>query len=647
LLERVLDELKNALPHFEVRREQYEMMKNVSDAMNYGLKSAVHAPTGTGKSFGYLIPFLAMKLVKQDYRITISTYTINLQQQLIKDLQLINQIYSKIKPLEKPLTYTILKGRSNYFCRKRFLENQDDLPVSFSEKVNDKLVSLKSLNQALDRQNMGFKMTSSQWELLTVESCKKTDCPFFADCSYFHDYFESESDVVITNHALYFNRELFVKDAWSDFSFHIFDESHKLEKVVLDTSTFDLSINKIEGWAKQGISVGYKHGFESAKINAWSSKYLFKHPTVMKFKAGLQAIDKRLESNDSSLAKLRFNERTIHTMIQELYDWQREMFHEFHETVPSDEKKENELYKEDRNNWGIGFGELHEFKSIFELEEEKRVPWVERNDFGDILLKVTPTSIIHLPPLFKNGVLFTSGTLAQNDSNKEFAARLNVELDIDNVLSTPFSLAEQTIVYASKNVNPRNADYEEQLEKEITELLLNGDLKTFVLFTSTQLMERMYNKLKNTLILHAKEQGFVLKVWLQERNNHIEIMNSFRNKNDKSVLFGTLSYFEGIDLQGESLTQIILTRLPFSVPTHPVQEILDRNQQYSKWEALIRFEQAFGRLIRTRSDYGSFNILDSRIYENQNTDFLQLFKKDSIEITDEHDKIKEFHKKRN
>lgn len=644
MLNQVLDEVKKLIPHFETRQEQVDMMNDVYHSMKNGSKIGIHAPTGTGKSLGYLIPFIAMKLENPGFNMTISTFTINLQEQLMKDLVLMNEVYEKLSPGQRPLSYAILKGRNNYFCHKRFAEAQDSIPLSLYEKINDKTLDLLTEHRALDRQNVGIKMSQTQWETMQVEGCKKEQCPFYENCTFFEHYHQKGKDLVIVNHSLFFNRHFYVSEAWNDFHFHVFDEAHKMEKVILDAATFDLSYEKVEKWAFQGMNLAYKHEFNKEKINEWFTSSFYQNPVVLKFKAGMNALTQRLSEPAASLEKLKFKEESIFKMVEQLLEWQKETIHSFKESLVTDEKKEDATFKEDENFWAVNSLELLEFFYLFKQEKDRRLVWAEKPENGKVSLKITPKHISYLPSLFTKGTLFASGTLAQNNSCQHFAERMNVTLDIDRVMPTPFSLCEQTMVYASTTINPKLSSYESELEVEIKALLQAGEQKTFILFTSVQTMKQMALKLKPFLANLSEEIGEPIETWVQDKTNHQHIMRSFSNQDVRSILFGTLSYFEGIDLKREALTQIILTRMPFSVPTHPIQELLDQNKGYSQWEALVRYEQAFGRLIRTKQDYGTFCVLDKRVYDYP--DFLTLFTKENIAITSDISEIATFHHKK-
>lgn len=647
ILHQVINKMNHFIPGFEPRKEQIQMMESVFQAMNEDKKAAIHAPTGTGKSLAYILPFVAKKIIDPDFRMTISTYTISLQEQLKKELELANSLYVSVKKdlqLEKqPFRWNINKGKSNYFCYHRFLESENMIPKTLFEKVENQFQALSINESRLDKQNFNLTIRSDQWDEMNVNTCKQDSCPYKKDCTFYKDYF-SPADLVIVNHSLFFARHFFVDGSWDYFQFHIFDEAHKLEKEILNSSTQDLSLRKVEFWVFQAVNIANKHGIDDERINEWARSQFYEHQVISVFRSGLEKLAVRINEPSIAFEKTNVPLSNIKKMFLTIQKWQKIMHETFLKQVVQYESLDlDSSLKEEVDVWGKNLLELNEFLSV--LEKEHSLFWLEKTN-NSVSFKVTPKRIDTIPTPFTKGTAFTSGTLAQNNSCLSFAKRLNVDLDIDLALSTPFSLNEQTLAYISKTTNPKSSDYLTQLEKEIFELITKGDMKTFVLFTAEEPMKKMYEKLKKPLEDYAKIHYGEIDIWLQDPTNYKKVVSSFKELDKRSVLFGTLTYFEGIDLKEESLTQVILTRLPFSVPTHPVQEILDQEYQYSKWEATIRFEQAFGRLIRSTNDYGSFAVLDNRILRFKA--FLDVFTQEGVPITHSLDDIEDFHiKKKN
>lgn len=640
-LKMVIEELKKLLPGFEERAEQTQMMEAVYEAMISDTKVAVHAPTGTGKSLGYLIPFIAVKIQKPEFTMSISTFSISLQEQLERDIQLVNQIYKALRG--KNLREVTLKGKANYFCHDRYDRalGEDSLSVKTADGVNE------HVNQnRWDRQNLGVSVSNEEWNKIKVESCLEEECPYAKHCTYFQSYFNPTYDVYIVNHSLFMTRSFYVDGAWDHVDFNIFDEAHKLEKVMLDSRTFELSVDNAERWASQGYSLAIDHGVEKEKANTWIRVMCYEHKTILSFKKLSENIRKVMKDSTGSCESLKVDTTKMKRFLTAIAEWQKQLYVSW-EALFSEEIQEKENFKEDKSLYGISLLELNEFLSLSHREDDAAVIWFEKPDRGELLYKVTPKSIQDIPNPYQKGLVLTSGTLAQGGTCSPIALRLGISLQNEKVMPTPFPLSEQTKVYVASDINPTDANhrnYENLLAERILELIKAGDGKTFVLFTSKVMMKNMYNRLKDSLHLLAYQFDQPMRVWLQEKDNYKTIVESFQTASVRSILFGTLTYFEGIDLKGDSLTQLILTRLPFSVPDHPVQQILDRKHHYSQWEANIRFEQAFGRLIRTKSDYGSFAILDNRIMSQRFKPFLSMFELENIPFVKNIEEIKQFHK---
>jgi ATP-dependent DNA helicase DinG len=314
--------------------------------------------------------------------------------------------------------------------------------------------------------------------------------------------------------------------------------------------------------------------------------------------------------------------------------------------------------------------ELYEFHEL--LTHPSGLLWAEKTAQQGIEIKVSPSSMDYFTdPLFAPGAVFTSGTLAQLGSCRPFAERLRLDVDTarEAVLSTPFPLAERTRVYVSKGTDPKSSSYEADLEREILALLDAGEKKTFVLFSSLKLMNSLYMRIERQLrkrwpdqllvdgnlkrpvtprrkaspSLDADEAQQPIRLWLQDKYNKDKVIQSFENPNERSILFGSLSFFEGIDLRGEALTQVILTRLPFAHFEHPIQQILNQHANYSEWEAVLRLEQAYGRIMRGMKDYGTFAVLDRRIV--QHPAFMKWFEQEQIPVVTEVDEVATFYER--
>jgi len=653
-LQQVLDEMKKEIKGFEVRPQQFTMMEETLKAMRDGKKAAIEAPTGTGKSFGYLLPFVAQKLESPEFRITINTYTIALQAQLQKDIEVAKRVYNRIAKrngmMKTDLHTVILKGNSNYFCEYRYDQIRDeDLTLSLTDEIDNIL----NEDGVRDKQRFGTLMSPKNWELVQVDGCLKRDCPFRKECTYFQHYSQISSfDIVVANHALFFARFLYSDRFWEPFDFHIFDESHKLERGLLDASTYALSMRIIDGWLFQGVRFAEAMKAPASDIEAWrqmwqnDETYLESKKWFADFQDFFKA-DKQKKTNTTSahLDTMKVDPTDIKWWVKRLHEWQKKMYDnmvkDVLEFVPN--KDEDKEYQKAQKTWVMNLLNLKSFSDLSNKDDKGEL-WVDI-EYNQPHLKVTPQHIGMIPTPFDRGVLLTSGTISQNGSCQALSKRLNVKLDSDIVLPTPFPLKDQTLVYFDTDINPKAGAFKwkDQMQQKIEQLLQAGEQKTFVLFTSDKVMREMYDRLLP--FMYNLSGTKPLQTWLQEKGNvnYNDVIASFRDESVRSILFGTYTYFEGIDLKGKALTQVILTRLPYS-PLHPIQDILEKNSGYGHWEAHVRFEQAFGRLVRTATDYGTFSVLDNRVSYLQG--FKEIFERDGIPTTTRIEDIFQFYQKR-
>lgn len=611
----VIDELEKVFLNFEVRDSQRQMMETMYTSMLQGEKCAIHAPTGIGKSLGYLIPYVAVKLDRPQFKMTVSTFTIHLQEQLKKEIALIQKLYTHLSQQgqERPLLNVVTwKGKSNYYCEARAIQAAPFISESKEQQVFSRLEQrmreLKEKRTNQDRQHVGFAVTDNIWQKVSVEHCDKKECSLRHDCTYYRHYFGDQWDLLILNHSLYFTYHFYVKP-W-DVDFSVFDEAHHLSKVLINSATYSLSYDQMSRWVQQGGFLARKYGFDAEEAEAWEERFL-NDEAVLRFKLGERRIRDRM-SEDT----LIFKSSGFMEAVADLIEWQKKMYHSLTnerlpETVDDTETTgHTEEFAKEKQSWVMQLLNLQEFHRL--LTHPSGLLWTEKEADHSLTYKVTPRNMDFFDEtLFGEGAGFTSGTLAQDGSCQAFEESLRLDVQTDEVLPTPFPLADRTRVYVSPNVNPKAALYREQLAAEILRLLQAGELKTFVLFSSIRLMHDQYGRLKDEIASLASGD-LPVRVWVQDKYNKDKIIQSFENEEEKSVLFGSLTFFEGVDLKGSSLTQVILTKLPFAYYRHPIQQILNQNGKYLEWEAVLRFEQAYGRLMRRMDDYGTFAILDRR-----------------------------------
>jgi len=635
MLKKVIAALEERMPGFEVRQSQLTMMERTYESMKRETKLAVHAPTGTGKSLGYLIPYIAVKLENPAFRMIVSTYTLHLQEQVKKDLEIVNDIYVSMQTKGKPkdLRLVTWKGKSNYFCadnaqRNRARIDPQDQPAYLS------LVGAASRqlerHERLDRQHLHISAPESVWRQVHTTICQKDACQHHKRCTYISDYGADNIDLLVLNHALYFNLWLFV-GPFEDYQFTVFDEAHHLEKVVIESATMELSIDTVRYWVEEAGRILRAHDEAEATIQSFETNFLGRTP-VLRLAQMTETMKTKMTTPTVTFVSPLFCD-----MVGELSAWQDAMYESLPVLLESKlvDEEEKERFSEARSQWFMALSELKEFKTL--LDHPTAVCWAER-DQERVTFRVSPNSLDFFEQsLFLDGALFTSGTLSQGGSCQDFTNRLRLPDCEQLVLPTPFDLPRRTLVYVSPNIDPKQPTYEEDLESEIWQLLQAGDLKSFVLFSSLKLMRELHRRISFRL----NNLDPAIECWIQDKNNKDQVIDAFMDNTKRTVLFGSLTFFEGVDLRGDALTQVIIARVPFAAPDHPIQNILNERGPYSFWEARMRLEQAYGRLIRAEKDYGSFAVLDRRAPHFKG--MLDLFRTSGVPVVSKIEQVSDFH----
>jgi ATP-dependent DNA helicase DinG len=629
---------------FEYRPQQQTMASAVAKACRDRTHLIVEAGTGVGKSLAYLVPSIFHALA-ENRKALISTHTINLQEQLFhKDIPLVQ----KLLPTE--FKAVLLKGRQNYLCPLRLQRAMSHGGDLFASREQDEMKriwewshrtrdgTLSDLDPAPDPQ---------VWLQVCSEPhvCTQRTCGMGNECFYQRARKEADAaKVLVLNHSLFFNflagaeGELAERGYLFHNDFVIFDEAHTLEGVAARHLGLDISHGSLRYLlhrlfnprTQKGIVAALRSG-EAMKlaIEAEDEADLFfdKLERSLDFKRG-----KELRLREPGVA-----ENSLDLPLARLY---RNLADEARDI--EDEVFKAEVQEAARQVEGLRVG-LGEFLG---QTRKDHVYWIERYEKRDARLTLTAAPIDVAPQLRKllfrpdNTAIMTSATLAVGDGLRYFVNRVGggdaTALQVDS----PFDYARQMRVFIPRKMpEPAARDaYEGALAHWIRHFVSMTQGKAFVLFTSYQTMQ----KLAESLASFFRSEKITCLVQGGALPRH-RMLQKFKDDRD-SVLFGTDSFWQGVDVPGEALSNVILTRLPFAVPDHPLTQAKceriiaeggDAFRQFSLPEAILKFRQGVGRLIRTQQDKGIVVILDNRVLTKPyGKAFLAVLPKCPVEIVE-------------
>ncbi len=661
------------LKGYEQREEQVRMAFAVAEAFNQDRVVLVEAGTGTGKSLAYLIPAV-LWAVRNNERIVISTNTINLQEQLIKkDLPFL----ARNSAVE--FKAVLVKGRSNYACLRK-LEHAEAEPSLFPDESSAELTTIIEWSKSCQdgcRSDLAFTPHGSTWEEVCCESdqCSRSKCKHFNRCFFYRARRESSAArVLVVNHALLLSDIVLRKETGYDatailppFTRLIFDEGHHLEDVA--TSHLSLTIAR-SGILKQLQRLVPQKANRSGLLTSISSRIARDLPESQE---GLYAeLSGLLESQllpkahdlagkteqtmdwlaysaeqGTGAAAGREHKLRITTEVQRTPFWLecQQKLHALADAVNEytaalrtlvlrskdlPEKLQEKLADQFLDTGGIE-GRLQGMADallFFTTDAEGYCRWIEtkRTSRGvqarltaaplDISIQLKETVLDRLKTIIVTSATLTVGGEFGYLKKRTGFGLLPKDRLTELRLASPFDYARQVFVAVPEEMpEPTTPGYREALENHILRAVTTSRGGAFILFTSYDLLNRVYQALSPALArlgLTSLKQG--------ETGRHA-LLTQFRAEGN-AVLFGTDSFWEGVDVKGAALRLVIIARLPFQVPTEPVQQARaekikadggDPFRDFSVPQAVIKFRQGFGRLIRSRDDRGAVLILDRRV----------------------------------
>lgn len=645
-----------AFPNYEHRPQQVDMLRRVAEAFNSGGHLMVEAPTGVGKSMAYLIPAIAWA-TQNDERVVISTATINLQDQLLsRDLPMLRQA------LGIPFEAALVKGRGNYLCPRRLATLRRRGPTSVAElRMLAKVLVWLLDSETGDRGEISLRgyEEAAIWSRLSAEDegCTLERCGEQMDgaCPFYKARRRAESaHVLIVNHALLLADVQIGNRVLPEYRHLIVDEAHHLEDATTNGLSFQITQATLQrrledlGDVHKGLlgdvirgtrgSVPPKHFAqieEYVRIVA-TALGAMGHHTERYF----EALRRFLESSGALRPGEYSNQVRITPALRNQPDWAQveaawDTLAQFTLAISDAMNRlarglagleQFDVLNFDDLLSSVGAAARHLEEMHVQLDafsarpQENTIYWAQVDQDGTRLsVHAAP---LHVGPLLEqylwstqDVVILTSATLRTGGTFEYVCDRLGASHVDSAVVGSPFDYEQSTLVYIPADMpdpTARRDEYQRAVERGLIELAAATGGRMLGLFTS-------YTQLRQTAqaIAPRLALGDITVFDQSDGTSRQALLDGFV-RTERAVLLGTRSFWEGVDIPGDDLSVLVIVRLPFTVPSDPIfaarSELYENSfMQYAVPDAVLRFRQGFGRLIRTRTDRGIVALFDNRV----------------------------------
>lgn len=663
--------LKDTLPQYEAREAQEIMIGEVKTALQEEKHLLIEAGTGTGKSLGYLLPAIYHS-VRTDQKVMVSTHTINLQDQLReRDIPLLTTV------VPFPFKAAVFKGRGHYLCLRKFehkINNKDFVSTREETLTAAQMLVWLTQTQSGDDEELNLSGRGGDfWESVAsdTDSCLGRSCPWFRKCYYHRAKHEAGiADVVITNHSKLFADVKAGHQLLPAYEHLVIDEAHHLEDVAgkhlgmqMKYFTVAHTLTRLYKDSKSGQLPALRQTLQSSgseQASEWSSVIDRIYPDLLTVKETWDVLSDRLfgllpDRSDAAAGEagqlvsrlhpgkkprdweeLAALENTLNLSLSDIIRRGDKMLSEMRDT---DSQSSSDSLVTDIGGLFKDLASIREqIRFFMGLNDENVVYWMEgsSNYRGKSLqLYAVPVDVsAQLKELFfdkKKSITLTSATLSVDKSFQFMIDNLGLgeaaeqERLMTALLPSPFNYREQALLviprdFPSVKGSVGDARFVDKLVHSLAEAAVATKGRMLVLFTSYKMLRQVYDPLKEAL---ATEDIAVLGQGV-EGGSRSKLIRRFQDSS-AAVLLGTSSFWEGVDIPGDALTCLAIVRLPFQPPNHPLAEAKAELLQAQKKnpfmklsvpQAVIRFKQGFGRLVRTAQDRGIVIVYDTRVIES-------------------------------